>query len=302
ETMSDVVSQDLGYNLYLQRLPTLKYNHAVAFTGQKILHFILRTLICGDINNISGCVRGTLTSNTQYKNSFTKYELQLLEKGEHTKWYFSLLFKVIQKVCGLAPAGTNCWTRHTGDDDEPLEYLLIRLKKINNKIVGKFDIVLTEDEMDKGLTELLDLSTKMAASLRLIANKKGKQFSEDEAIKTIDHVFRIVADVREKIYEGAPTTKSPKETMSDEESHDFWYIPFLQRLPTLRYTDAVALTGQKLLHFILRTLICGDINISDCVREAFTSNTQCKISFTKYEQQLLEKGEHTKWEITLLFK
>ncbi|CAL4078822.1 unnamed protein product, partial [Meganyctiphanes norvegica] len=221
DTMSSPSSCDLVYTQFNQRLNTLRYQHAVVFCGQNLLHLVLRTLICGDINNINGCVKKALKSNTQYKNSFTKDETPLLEKENHKTWDITLLFKVIQKVCGLEPAGNSCWKpQNGGSGEEKLECHITSLKELRNGLVHEFDLVITVDQLKDNLDKLTDLALKMITCLGECALAQGKQISEEESNRTMQVVWDIIEDVKEKI--NAPSLKSPKGTVpeSDEGNND----------------------------------------------------------------------------------
>lgn len=210
-------SHDRDYIKFKDRISTLKYQHAVVQCGQKLLHLILRTLIRGDINKICDCVKEKLNSNTQFKNSFTTEEHRILEEGNHKKWDISLLFKVIQKVCGLEPAGDSCWTNLIEGSDS-LEYLITTLKQQRNAMVHDFQLVLTKDQLEDRLTELTDLAVKVTSALGDRAPNLGKQLSDEESSGTMALVFAILDDVNSY---APPATHSPPvavtESFDDEE-------------------------------------------------------------------------------------
>ncbi|CAL4245708.1 unnamed protein product, partial [Meganyctiphanes norvegica] len=195
---------------FSDRLNSLRYQHAVVQCGQKLLHLIMITLIRGDINNITECVKEAVGSSTKYKNSFTKDEQRLLEKGHHKSWDISLLYKIIQKVCGLHPAGSHYWTQNTGGDD--LEFFITTLKDIRNELVHKFDYVISENQVAHHLNELTELALKMTSALgersqalgtQLYVIQNGKQLSDIdfETTETLKIVYKIIEDVKENINE-----------------------------------------------------------------------------------------------------
>ncbi|CAL4171439.1 unnamed protein product, partial [Meganyctiphanes norvegica] len=194
DTMSGLLSKNVRYAKFCERLNSLKYQHAVEVCGQKLLHLVMRTLICGDIDQICDCVRMIQRSNTKYKNSFTKDEVRRLEMGDNRRYDISLLVKIIKMVCGLAPAGNNCWTQFTSDN-ELLEYLITTLKEWRNDLVHTYDSVLTDDQLDNYLCELRDLAKKIVSTLEVRAGELGKHFSVNEATETLQVVHEIIAEV-----------------------------------------------------------------------------------------------------------
>merc|ERR1712179_201813 len=166
----------------------------------------MRTLLLGDINDISGCVRQKLSSNNQFKNSFTKDEHVLLAAGDHKKWDVSMLFKIIQKVCGLQPAGDIKWT----GGEECLENLIYKLKELRNKLVHDFELVLSNEQLEERLNELTDLALRMILALEASAKSQGKKIPGNESAEIMEKVFKIVDDVKQKINEGAPGLVRPQ--------------------------------------------------------------------------------------------
>lgn len=169
----------------------------------------MRTLLIGDINDIQGCLREKLGSNNQYNNAFTKNEQRIVENEDHKKWDITLLFKVIQKVCGLDPVGTSSWTQSAGDGNDPLEFLITTLKECRNRQVHQFGVVLNEHQLADNLDMLIDLALKITKALEVRAQELGKQISMAETDKIVNLVNEIVEDVKGKINESSPAVPSP---------------------------------------------------------------------------------------------
>ncbi|CAL4064176.1 unnamed protein product [Meganyctiphanes norvegica] len=247
---------DLSYIPFRKRLNMLRYQHAVAVVGQKLLHLVLRSLILGDLCNIKGCLKAMLKSNTQYKNSFTKDELQLLERGEHKRWDITLLFKVVQKVCGLDPAGTAAWNNFDGGDG--LEYFINLLKEMRNELVHNFDHVLEEHQLEECFADLTDLAEKITSAVILRIQEQGSQFSlikygkhpsdiAFESAETLRVVSDIIEDTKTKINESVPAASSPTypsgavpESEDTDEEDDDEYEP-----ESLKFENEAAGAGQE---------------------------------------------------------
>lgn len=193
--MSSPSSHDQDYIEFKAKLDTLRYQHAVVNCGQILLLLVLKTLICGDISNIIECLKTALGSNTQYKNSFTKEEQQLLKEGKHDTWDICLLYKVLQRACGLQ-LGDNI-----AASTSSLEPLITKVKELRNELVHNFELVISSVELDNLLEELADLARKIISALVDYAQQQGKELSTKESEEIMNEVVKITDDVKREINE-----------------------------------------------------------------------------------------------------
>lgn len=177
---------------FQDRLQTLRVQHAVAQGGQHIMLVVFTTLFLGELSNIKGFVESHLPSKRQYKDSFTKPEQEKLEVGNYSTWDISILFKLLQKVCGLNP-NVSDWKQFGRDT---LEKLLDELKDLRNDMAHTLDTIFTEKERDEKLEEFRDLCLNILTKL----NEK-KQIGNDAVHQHYESVEYILNDVKKPINE-----------------------------------------------------------------------------------------------------
>lgn len=178
---------------FIDRLQTLRVQHAVVQGGQAIFWLVFTTLFLGDnLDDIKGFLESQLGSKRQYKDSFTKPEQEKLEQGNHRNWDISLLFKLLQKVCGLDKKVSD-WKRFGRDT---LEKLLDELKDLRNEMAHDFDCVLTLKERDENLEKLRNLCLEILTKL----NDKA-QIGNEAVHRHFDSIDCILNDVKKPINE-----------------------------------------------------------------------------------------------------
>lgn len=180
---------------FKDRLQTLRVQHAVVQGGQQILLFVFTTLFLGeDLHDIKGFLERHLGSKRQYKDSFTKPEQEKLDEGDHRNWDISLIFKLLQKVCGLNQK-VGDWKRFGKDT---LEKLLDDLKDLRNEMAHNFDCVLSEKQRDEKLEELRNLCLEILTKLNEMA-----QIGTDVVHHHYESIEYILNDVKKPINESS---------------------------------------------------------------------------------------------------
>ncbi|XP_076038352.1 uncharacterized protein LOC143023648 [Oratosquilla oratoria] len=131
----------------------------------------------------------TLKYNSKaYKNVFNEDDRNLLENG--VPWEemdITLLYKLLQQICGLAPKGNVKWTSDT-DDQDCLEYSLTKLKNIRNHVVHNL-VSLSDAELERFFTDIIEFLENVFVK---VGEKLGKDMSLESgaATKEILSIFR----------------------------------------------------------------------------------------------------------------
>ncbi|XP_069157880.1 uncharacterized protein [Procambarus clarkii] len=125
-------------------------------------------------------------TNTQYKRIFDDYQRDKLEASSDAATFdITLLYKLLQHVCGLAKMNDPTWTT-PGPQGPSLEHLIYSLKQHRNTLAHD-NVRMSEQDLTSTLTELSDLLAKMLAE----AGDRCRTNSQD-----VSHVTR---DVKEYI-------------------------------------------------------------------------------------------------------
>ncbi|XP_037803132.1 uncharacterized protein LOC119597613 [Penaeus monodon] len=109
-------------------------------------------------------------SRADYKRKFNSEQRTLLEKGAPFKEFdISLLYIILQLMCGLADPSNPAWT--SPPSGQPLEHLLHKLKLMRNHIAHTNDVQqMSDQELFKKLRKLKCLLSRI---LRLAGNRCG---------------------------------------------------------------------------------------------------------------------------------
>ncbi|XP_076065631.1 uncharacterized protein LOC143039450 [Oratosquilla oratoria] len=131
----------------------------------------------------------TLKYNSKtYKSVFNEDDRNLLEND--VPWEemdITLLYKLFQQICGLAPKGNVKWTSGT-DDQDCLEYSLTKLKNIRNHVVHSL-VSLTDAKLKSFFTDIIEFLENVFVK---VGEKLGKDmsFESGAATKEIWSSFR----------------------------------------------------------------------------------------------------------------
>ncbi|XP_076065912.1 uncharacterized protein LOC143039571 [Oratosquilla oratoria] len=131
----------------------------------------------------------TLKYNSKaYKSVFNEDDRNLLENG--VPWEemdITLLYKLLQQICGLAPKGNVKWTSDT-DDQDCLEYSLTKLKDVRNQVCHDL-VSLSDAEVKSFFTDIIKFLENVFVK---VGEKLGKDMSlaSGAATKEIWSIFR----------------------------------------------------------------------------------------------------------------
>lgn len=122
-------------------------------------------------------------SNTTYKVDFTPEERKHLENSPDRTYDITLLFKLLQRVCGLAPRNDVKWST-----DGTLEYHLRSLKNHRNEVFHN-DVTLTQEELRSRFKHLED---QCRAALLATSRKIHRYLDDDIRVteERLDEVLR----------------------------------------------------------------------------------------------------------------
>ncbi|XP_063599579.1 uncharacterized protein LOC134775901 [Penaeus indicus] len=240
-----------------------RYQVAMITRGREVFVQVVEWLYQG-----GPCVKSHFLSlgnaRTDYKRKFNSEQRNLLENGAPFKQYdISLLYIILQLMCGLAGSNDPAWTSPPAG--QPLEHLLYKVKQKRNNIAHTNDV---QQMSDQRLTkELRKLGCLFSRILRLAGNRRGirPHVFRDE-IWEIKQDFRdLLRKVREPL-QATDLNKLPQlqqeirtfqdilrqnvEQESRRELFDFypqlwdvtlaqWLYPDLKIQPSLNFTNLV---------------------------------------------------------------
>nr|XP_027230838.1 uncharacterized protein LOC113822490 [Penaeus vannamei]XP_027230839.1 uncharacterized protein LOC113822490 [Penaeus vannamei]XP_027230840.1 uncharacterized protein LOC113822490 [Penaeus vannamei] len=203
-------------------------------------------------------------SRADYKRKFNSEQRALLEKGAPFKEFdISLLYNILQLMCGLASPSNPVWT--SPPSGQPLEHLLHKLKLMRNHIAHTNDVQEMSDE--ELLKKLRKLKCLLSRILRLTGNRCGihPHIFRDQVWEIKQYFQGLLQRVREPL-ESSDLNNFPQlqqeirvfqealrskiEGDSRQELHDLypqlwdvtlaqWLYPDLKIQPSLNFTNLV---------------------------------------------------------------
>ncbi|XP_042891334.1 uncharacterized protein LOC122265910 isoform X2 [Penaeus japonicus] len=146
-----------------------RYQVAVITKGRAVLVQVVEWMYQG-----GPCVKTYFLSlghsKADYKRKFNSEQRSLLEKGASFKEYdISLLYTVLQLMCGLAGPGNPAWA--SPPTGQPLEHLLHKVKVKRNNIAHTNDVQQMSDQ--KLIKKLRKLRCLFSRILRMAGNRCG---------------------------------------------------------------------------------------------------------------------------------
>ncbi|XP_069158003.1 uncharacterized protein [Procambarus clarkii] len=138
-----------------------------------------------------------------YGKSFSHDEKEILSKNINPDNFdFTLLYKLLQRVCNLAPDNDPKWWTSPGDLEPSLEHLLYKLKTIRNKIIHESKTITTQQDLEDKLTKLSDIVWEML----LKAGSRCRRLNVDETLNVGDryqiftnYISGLSAKIREPL-------------------------------------------------------------------------------------------------------
>ncbi|CAL4065948.1 unnamed protein product, partial [Meganyctiphanes norvegica] len=190
-----------NYIPFNEHINTRRHQHALDYIGQKILFHILESLVIGNLGNILEIIKKAVGVNKPLTRFFTDVEIFQLEQETPSSWDITLLYKVIQKVCGLAPVDSGEWSNKE-DGDKTLESLLFDLKELRNRGIHNSHLqVLSSSQLQNSLEELKTLSMEILDALIETATERRMEIDVDREEGRRKYVEMVIADVKKKVVE-----------------------------------------------------------------------------------------------------
>ncbi|XP_069157815.1 uncharacterized protein [Procambarus clarkii] len=160
----------------------LRYGLAVTKAGRDALASVFMWSYRGTFPVVTYLTQDLGYTNAQYRRVFDAHQRDKLEASTDAATFdITLLYKLLQRVCGLAEMNDPTWTT-PGPQGPSLEHLIYSLKQHRNTLAHD-NVIMSEQDLTSTLTELSDLLAKMLAE----AGVRCGTNSQD-----VDHVTRDV--------------------------------------------------------------------------------------------------------------
>nr|XP_045586376.1 uncharacterized protein LOC123748231 isoform X2 [Procambarus clarkii]XP_045586377.1 uncharacterized protein LOC123748231 isoform X3 [Procambarus clarkii] len=160
----------------------LRYGLAVTKAGRDALASVFMWSYRGAFPVVTYLTQDLGYTNAQYRRVFDDHQRDKLEASSDAATFdITLLYKLLQRVCGLAEMNDPTWTT-PGPQGPSLEHLIYSLKQRRNTLAHD-NVGMSEQDLTSTLTELSDLLAKMLAE----AGVRCRTNSQD-----VDHVTRDV--------------------------------------------------------------------------------------------------------------
>ncbi|XP_069157805.1 uncharacterized protein [Procambarus clarkii] len=160
----------------------LRYGLAVTKAGRDALASVFMWSYRGTFPVVTYLTQDLGYTNAQYRRVFDDHQRKTLEASTDAATFdITLLYKLLQRVCGLAEMNDPTWTT-PGPRGPSLEHLIYSLKQHRNTLAHD-NVGMSEQDLTSTLTELSDLLAKMLAE----AGVRCGTNSQD-----VDHVTRDV--------------------------------------------------------------------------------------------------------------
>ncbi|XP_069157776.1 uncharacterized protein [Procambarus clarkii] len=175
----------------------LRYGLAVTKAGRDALASVFMWSYRGTFPVVTYLTQDLGYINAQCRRDFDAHQRDKLEVSSDAATFdITLLYKLLQRVCGLAEMNDPTWTT-PGPQGPSLEHLIYSLKQHRNTLAHD-NVRMSEQDLTSTLTELSDLLAKMLAE----AGVRCRTNSQD-----VDHVTRdatkyiggLLAKVREPL-------------------------------------------------------------------------------------------------------
>nr|XP_045618476.1 uncharacterized protein LOC123770527 [Procambarus clarkii] len=160
----------------------LRYGLAVTKAGRDALASVFMWSYRGTFPVVTYLTQDLGYTNAQYRRVFDDHQRDKLKASSNAATFdITLLYKLLQRVCGLAEMNDPTWTT-PGPLGPSLEHLIYSLKQHRNTLAHD-NVGMSEQDLTSTLTEISDLLAKMLAE----AGVRCRTYSQD-----VDHVTRDV--------------------------------------------------------------------------------------------------------------
>ncbi|XP_069157761.1 uncharacterized protein [Procambarus clarkii] len=175
----------------------LRYGLAVTKAGRDALASVFMWSYRGTFPVVTYLTQDLGYTNAQYRRVFDDHQRDKLEASSDAATFdITLLYKLLQRVCGLAEMNDPTWTT-PGPQGPSLEHLIYSLKQHRNTLAHD-NVGMSEQDLTSTLTGLSDLLAKMLAEagVRCGTNSQDVDYVTRDVTK---YIGGLLAKVREPL-------------------------------------------------------------------------------------------------------
>nr|XP_045590821.1 uncharacterized protein LOC123752831 [Procambarus clarkii] len=220
----------------------LRYGLAVTKAGRDALASVFMWSYLGTFPVVTYFTQDLGYTNVQYRRVFDAHQRDKLEASSDAATFdITLLYKLLQRVCGLAEMNDPTWTT-PGPQGPSLEHLIYSLKQLQNTLVHD-NVGMSEQDLTSTLTELSDLLAKMLAEagVRCGTNSQDVDHVTRDVTKYIGGLLEKVTDIREEV------KQMSKQELTDGYKLLYQTVPAPWLLLNINYNPSLAFTRLRLL-------------------------------------------------------
>ncbi|XP_069157754.1 uncharacterized protein [Procambarus clarkii] len=220
----------------------LRYGLAVTKAGRDALASVFMWSYRGTFPVVTYLTQDLGYTNAQYRRVFDAQQRDKLEASSDAATFdITLLYKLLQRVCGLAEMNDPTWTT-PGPQGPSLEHLIYSLKQHRNTLAHD-NVGMSGQDLTSTLTELSDLLAKMLAEagVRCRTNSQDVDHVTRDVTKYIGDLLAKVTDIREEV------KQMSKQELTDGYKLLYQIVPAPWLLLNINYNPSLAFTRLRLL-------------------------------------------------------
>nr|XP_045586453.1 uncharacterized protein LOC123748294 [Procambarus clarkii] len=220
----------------------LRYGLAVTKAGRDALASVFMWSYRGTFPVVTYLTQDLGYTNAQYRRVFDAQQRDKLEASSDAATFdITLLYKLLQRVCGLAEMNDPTWTT-PGPQGPSLEHLIYSLKQHRNTLAHD-NVGMSEQDLTSTLTELSDLLAIVLAEagVRCGTNSQDVDHVTRDVTKYIGDLLAKVTDIREEV------KQKSKQELSDGYKLLYQIVPAPWLLLNINYNPSLAFTRLRLL-------------------------------------------------------
>nr|XP_045591368.1 uncharacterized protein LOC123753418 [Procambarus clarkii] len=220
----------------------LRYGLAVTKAGRDALASVFMWSYRGTFPVVTYLTQDLGYTNAQYRRVFDDHQRDKLKASSDAATFdITLLYKLLQRVCGLAEMNDPTWTT-PGPQGPSLEHLIYSLKQHRNTLAHD-NVGMSEQDLTSTLTELSDILAKMLAEsgVRCGTNSQDVDHVTRDVTKYIGDLLAKVTDIREEV------KQKSKQELTDGYKLLYQIVPAPWLLLNINYNPSLAFTRLRLL-------------------------------------------------------
>ncbi|XP_069157767.1 uncharacterized protein [Procambarus clarkii] len=243
----------------------LRYELAVTKAGRDALASVFMWSYRGTFPVVTYLTQDLGYTNAQYRRVFDDHQRDKLEASSDAATFdITLLYKLLQRVCGLAEMNDPAWTT-PGPQGPSLEHLIYSLKQHRNTLAHD-NVIITEQDLKNKLTDLTDLMTKMLVEAgnkwRIdrqdvdLASRDATEYIDGLRAKIrepldsseVDYLAQLHQDI--KVFKSHITEEvkqKSKQELTDGYKLLYQIVPAPWLLLNIKYNPSLAFTRLRLL-------------------------------------------------------